>query len=412
MMESPASASLQTDRLYTRQFFRVFGAVILFMTGVALQFHFGQYLAYLGHGVDTLGYVLSISIVGTLSIRLHIGHWIDRFGCRPSWLVGTCLFAAAVGSIQFTGRLWLIVVLRTLSAVGIATVMTTVAVFAANIAPPHRRAESIGTIGLAGFLGMIIGPALGDWIFTGPGTSIVPYRVFFSVSAACSLLAGGTMRVIAFPRSRRAAEGRQPVERPPRPHAITTARVIIRHWPGVILLIGVVFMMAFCFPMLFLERLAEFRGFRNIKVFFFVYGPTAIIFRIIFRRLPERLGRRRTLLLGLLSMAIGLLCMRGIHAEAQLVLPALLMGTGHCFIFPSMVDLAAGRLPAEHRGTGTSLILGAGDLGLLIGFATLGKLIERFDFDVALLCLAVTVLATAVLFAVTAYPRVPSRAEA
>ena len=46
--------------------------------------------------------------------------------------------------------------------------------------------------------------------------------------------------------------------------------------------------------------------------------------------------------------------------------------------------------------------MGAGDLGMLIGFAALGELIEAFGFDVALLALASAVLATAVLFAVSA----------
>ena len=76
------------------------------------------------------------------------------------------------------------------------------------------------------------------------------------------------------------------------------------------------------------------------------------------------------------------------------------MGAGHSFIFPSMVDLAAERLPLEHRGTGTSLILGAGDLGMLIGYAALGEMIVTFGFDVSLNILAGTVLLSAVVFGV------------
>ncbi|MFQ5494368.1 MAG: hypothetical protein ACE5EX_03210, partial [Phycisphaerae bacterium] len=60
-MIDPAFA--EHDRLYTRRFFEVFAAVALFMSGVALQFHFGQYIAYLGHGVDTLGKILGAGMV-------------------------------------------------------------------------------------------------------------------------------------------------------------------------------------------------------------------------------------------------------------------------------------------------------------------------------------------------------------
>ena len=77
------------------------------------------------------------------------------------------------------------------------------------------------------------------------------------------------------------------------------------------------------------------------------------------------------------------------------------MGAGHSFVFPSMVDLAAERLPAERRGLGTSLILGAGDLGMLIGFMSLGEVFDRFGFDAGLVALAAVVLGATIVFAAT-----------
>ena len=156
--------------------------------------------------------------------------------------------------------------------------------------------------------------------------------------------------------------------------------------------------MVFCLQSLFLERLAEARGFKDIKVFFLVYCPTAIVLRILCRRVPQQFGRTRTLFGGLLLLSAGLLCVRGIQFQWQLVLPGLLMGAGHSFIFPSMVDLAAEGLPFDYRGTGTALILGAGDLGMLIGYVALGELIDAFGFDLALTTLAVTVLSGAMVF--------------
>lgn len=388
------------DRLYTRRFFQVFGAVVLFMTGLALQFHFGQYLQYLGYGVDTLGHILSISMIGTLLVRLQIGRWVDRFGFRPTWLIGTIVVAAAVGSMQFTERLWLITILRAFSTVASSAVMITVVVFAAQIAPPRRRAESIGTMGLAGFLGMIAGPTLGDWIFAGNLDSVVPFRVFFSASAVCSLLAGGVMLLARLPR---------PVGRPPtlsvssvspRSRAPSQLKIVLGHWPGAILLVSVVFGIAFSFQSMFLERLAEERGFKDIKLFFLIYCPTAMLLRLIFRRLPEQIGRSRTVLLGLALMATGQFGLVGIGSQVELLMPALLMGAGHCFIFPSMVDLGAERLPVEFRGTAAALVFAAGDVGMLIGFAAMGEVIDAFDFDVALTALACSVLACAVFFAI------------
>jgi predicted MFS family arabinose efflux permease len=396
--EGATDGALPSDRLYTPLFFRVFAAATVFMSAVSLQFHFGQYIGYLGYGVDTLGWLLSLATVGTLMIRLQLGRWIDRFGYRPTWVGGALVVATATALMQLSTSLWVLGALRLLTVMATAAVMTTVAVFAARVAPPQRRAESIGSIGLAGFTGMILGASLGDVVFSGPSDSIIPYRVFFTGSAACALLSAVIILRLRLPAGGGVAIGAGSGEagRPP-----SILRVLRAHWPGMILLVGVVFSMVFCLQMSFLERLAEQRGFRDIKVFFLCYGPTAMTLRIVFRRVPERIGRTRTLVAGLTLLSVGILLLVGADSQARLVLPGLLMGAGHCFVFPSMVDLAAERLPHEHRGIGTSVILGAGDLGMLIGFAVMGQLIDAFGFDKALVALAATIFAGTVIYALS-----------
>ncbi len=413
MPAMPDSSATSDDRLYTRQFAQVFSAVLLFMTAVALQFHVGQYIEYLGHGVDVLGRIMSIGMVGTLLMRLRVGRWIDRVGCKPIWLAGAVAFAVATGSMQFATQLWVVTALRAISGMATAAVLTTVAVFAAQIAPPGRRAESIGSMGLAGLVGIAVGPTVGDLIFSGTADSITPFRIFFFASAACSLLSGVIVLMLTMRSNTRGAAGfslrdaansdklADPVpELAKRP---SQRALVLRHWPGMILLVGLVFAMVFCVQSMYLERLAEARGFHDVKLFYLVYSPTAITLRIIFRRLPQQIGRSPTMVLGMILMATGLCCLLGIESQWRLIPPGILMGAGHCFIFPSMVDLAAGRFPAEHRGTGTSLILGAGDVGMLIGFATLGELIDAFGFDAALLTLVGLMLGSAGAFSIRAY---------
>ncbi|RME38047.1 MAG: MFS transporter [Planctomycetota bacterium] len=429
--------------LYTPRFFQVFAAVVLVMTGYALQFHFGQYIAYLGHGVDTLGKVLSLGMVGTLAIRLHIGRWIDRFGGRPVWLAGTVLFALSMTGMPLTRNFALIVALRMAAVMSVAAVLTTAAVFAAQMAPVARRAESIGTMGLAGFLGMMIGTTTGDFVFAGDTEAARVYYVYFAISAVCHLLSAGIIFFLPSDIVRReesphpstgsrpgggqgaaTSRGRKPAAQrgdrafagesgsqgnqadPPSGRdapvaAASTWRTIRDHWPGTILLVGMVFSMVFCFQSSYLERLAEARGFKDIEMFFLIYAPTAMVLRVIFRRLPQRIGRSRTLVLGLLLETTGLMFLVGVTEEWHFVWPALLMGAGHCFIFPSMVDLCAACFPLSLRGTGTSLILGAGDLGMLVGFVTLGEIIDRHGFDTAIETLAAALLFATVTFAAT-----------
>lgn len=382
----------------------MFLAVLLFMTANALQFHFGQYVAYLNHGVDVLGRIAALSMLGTLCIRLHIGRLIDQAGCKATWLAGAVAFALATGAMQVTKDVYLLTALRALAVMSMATVMTTVAVCAALIAPPLRRAESIGSIGLAGLAGIMVGPTLGDLIFSGSTASIGPYRLFFTTSALLSLASGMVIMLGVVP-------GRQAETRGALQPSAGTLATIVHYWPGMILLIGLVFGMVFTVQSTFLERLAEARAFRDIKVFFLIYSPTAITLRIIFRRLPQRIGRRPTVLLGMFLLAAGLFCLAGAESQLALVVPGMLMGAGHCFIWPSMVDLAAGRLPPDRRGIGTSLILGAGDFGMLIGFGALGELFSTWGFALALGSLGLAVLTAALLYALSRSKTVAARGE-
>ena len=78
--------------------------------------------------------------------------------------------------------------------------LTSVAVLAAQIAPPRRRAEALGTMGLGGFTGMVIGPTVGDYIFSGDTGLITPYRIFFCCSAACCLASALIIALLPSPR--------------------------------------------------------------------------------------------------------------------------------------------------------------------------------------------------------------------
>jgi predicted MFS family arabinose efflux permease len=375
--------------LYTFRFGQLFLTAVCFMTGVGLQFHFGQYIGFLGRSERDLGLVLGLGMIGSLCARPFVGSLVDRFGAKPGLVAAGLLSASTAVCFPFTSDLPVVCVIRVLATTSVATFFTALAVIVSRMAPPRRSAEALGMVGVGGFVGMMIGPTLGDAIFARGTDEIRFYYIFFFTTAAASALATGlatTLRVSDLSVEHRSTWG-------------ASARVVFRHWPGLVLLIGIVFSMAQTVPSSFLERMAEERGFKDIKLFFLAYAPTAIVLRFVFRRLPERFGRRRTCILGLLLYGAGMFWLRKADSQGGLVLPAMLLGAGHCFVFPSMVDLAADRLPPEHRGLGTSLILGAGDVGFLVGAITWGQVITARGYEATLVAVALACLATAVLFA-------------
>ena len=127
--------------------------------------------------------------------------------------------------------------------------------------------------------------------------------------------------------------------------------------------------------------------------FFVAYSPMAIGMRLAARRLPYRLGRRRTLMFGLLLYIVAVLVLIPVNSGPLLIVPALIMGAGHSFSYPFLVDLAAERMPQQHRGVATSVILAAIDAGFLIGFITVGQLIKWLGFGPAFAIVAGLALA-------------------
>jgi MFS family permease len=127
-------------RLYTPSFFLLFAVIFCFICGYSLQFHFGQYVEFLGGEEGVLGWVLGLGVIGSLCTRPIVGLLIDRFGPRPGLLVGALLSMGAALSYPWTRHLTVVCLLRVVSMMALALFMTAGAVLAAWIAPPRRRA--------------------------------------------------------------------------------------------------------------------------------------------------------------------------------------------------------------------------------------------------------------------------------
>ncbi|MCK4658978.1 MAG: MFS transporter [Phycisphaerae bacterium] len=380
---------IDQPRLYTWQFFQLFGIVVLYVTGMSLQYHFGKYTAELGWHEDVLGWIMGIGMAGSLLVRPWIGNWVDRLGTKPVLLAGTVLAGAAALSYRLTSDMSVLVILRIVATLANALFYTAMASHAAHLAPPHRRAEILGSVGIAGFVGIVIGPVLGDWIFSQRVVQVSPFTVFFVAAAVIHWMAAGLACTLRRPHL-------EPTRRTAHQPFLHTLRTC---WPGMILLAGVTFFLSQTIVSLWIERFAKSQGIPNIRVFYLGYASIAIVLRIIGRRIPELAGRQRTLIIGFVLMSCGFLLLKGARTEFGLFFPALVLGTGHCFIYPSLIDLGAEKFPPAQRGLGTSIIMGAGDVGFLVGFITWGQLITWSGFGFSFVLMAVSMLLVAATYA-------------
>jgi MFS family permease len=394
---------VSAERLYDRNFNCAFLSQIGFsLVNMALLAHYPRWIAHHGGEVDAAGWITGTATIAGLVLRPWIGQWVDRFGARTIWLSGYGIFA--IGSLS---NLWIhdlgpgIYLCRALLVVGSAVIFSSSLTYVTHLAPPGRKAEAIGTLGAGAFLGIVIGPLLGELVLSAARTReefetlfvggvvllLVPVSLLMLVRPAETEPGRGSIRFLEF---------------------LKTSR---RHWPGTVVLMQVTFGLCVTVPFVFLTKFVDDTGladtgFSKVSLFFMCYAGWGMTLRIIFRRTPDRLGRRKVLLVGAVIMSLGMLSFLMVDPDhaALIVVPALLCGTGHSLMYHTCTSLFLDSFPTDVRGAGSGLSMVALDIGSVGGAQLLGEVAHRFGYNLLFLIVAGATLTAASVYAISSVP--------
>lgn len=360
------------QRVYNSSLALAFLANVFQLVAVSLLFRYSDFVNVLGGDEWHLGWIVGIASVGAIVCRLIQGTAIDRFGPGAIWilsLVGEIIaifWHLGIDSVSGTE----VYLARSLFAMSLAGTFGAWISFISLQAPQQRIAEVIGVIGSSGFVGMAIGPTIGDWLFANAGTYTDQVEQMFhvaAITATISLLFAGLAWWLAS-RGGLLKPQEQPVFDNP-------VRVIWNSKPGFILVIGMLMGLTIGFPGTYLRPFAESIDIENIKSFFIIYNVVAFVSRLLFRNAPQVLGLSNTILLGFGFMALSMLLYLPLQNADGFWLPATAGGLAHCFLFPSVVAACTNAFAKIHRGIATQLILGMYDLGVLVGMPVIGFLV-------------------------------------
>ena len=185
-------------------------------------------------------------------------------------------------------------------------------------------------------------------------------------------------------------------------------KTVRRFWPGSIIYVNAAFGLCMTVPLHLLKRFVldedltapVFGNLGFISVFYLVYAGWGITIRLLFKNTPDRIGRRKVLLAGLIAMIIGFISFSFISPTRMwiLVIPALFCGTGHGLTYHCMTALTLQTFPEQHRGTGTALALMAFDLAAVIAMPIMAWIILVAGYDTMFLAIAATVAIVASIF--------------
>jgi MFS family permease len=369
--------AVNPTRLYDGNFAIAFASQICFVLASSLMAHYARWITFLRGDERHVGLIMGLAPVISLLFRPWVGPWIDRLGVRRTWTIGQVVVAVALPlNLVFAEVGPGLFLLRMVTTLGFAVVFASSLTYVTTVAPAGRRTEAIGVFGAAGFVGMLFGPAIGDVTLGATHRERSDFAWYFVVMTIAVVASSVLLAFVRpLPRS----------ERTSAIHFRSFVRTARRYWPGTILLVNVVFGVCMTVPFGFLAEFIDDVHLQEwgIGGFFLCYAGWGLFIRLALRDLPDRLGRRRFLLLGMFAFGLGSLSFLFVHAEHgwRLVIPAILCGTGHALVFHTMVSLALESFPPEARGTGSVVVLTHLDLGQIAGAPILGQLAFHSGYE-------------------------------
>jgi MFS family permease len=278
-----------------------------------------------------------------------------------------------------------IYLLRIAHGLAEALLFTALFTYAADLVPARRRTEGIALFGVSGMLPIALGGLLGDWIL-----ARADFAAVFALAAALALVS--FLLSLGLPERARAPAL---IEASRGFRAALAQRDLVPLW-----WIGTLFALALASAFAFLKRFVDETGIGSVGGFFGAYAGMAVVMRLFFGRLPDRVGPKRVLFPALVSLATGYLVLAFAEAPRDVVIAGALCGAGHGYTFPILFGMVVTRASEADRGSATAIFTALFDLGVVLGGPLFGGLALSLGFSWAYAAAAAVVALGACVFAV------------
>jgi MFS family permease len=373
-------------RLLTPRFLLLTTGMLLYITSAGMQIPtLPLYVTdRLGGSEIAAGVVAGAYYFSAFFLRPFLGRLGDLRGRRILLIGGSLVAAVTSAALAFTGGIGGVMPLRLLGGIGEAALFVAGLAAIDDISPPERRGEAVAVSTLSIYLGLAIGPPLGEWIAATYGFDATWY-----ISAVVAL-AGG---VAFWP----VGETRRAITEPPRFRLIHPAGLLT----GAVLLGS---SLGFAGYSAFLKLYSQELGLASAGWLFILYSLTLVAFRLAGRQIPDRLGAQPTARMCLLASTLGL-AMMSIHAVWALVVGSLVLAIGQSLTFPALVSMTVQRAPESERANALATYTGFLDISFGIGPILVGVLAASAGYDMAFLGAAGFAGAAYVLLSASTRPR-------
>jgi MFS family permease len=329
----------------------------------------------IGAGDIAVGVVVGCYAITGLLLRPVAGRLADRWGRKPTVLVGTLLIAASGFLILPDLGLAGLIFARLVVGVGEGSLYTAGSAWIVDIAPAARRGRVLGLYGLAVWGGLSVGPLIGQLLLDASG-----YRAVWIFAGALPLLGTAIALFIRDPfRPRPHAE----------PHPLIAPEAVR---PGIAVGLAAV---GYATVAAFIVLMLEDRGIGHGATVFAAFAAMIVVARLLAGGLPDRFGAPRVAIGAALIEAAGLVAMALAGSLPVALLGGMAMGAAFSLLNPSLMLIAVGRVAESARGATMGTYTAFFDAGIGIGAPLAGLAAALTTYEGAFVLAALVAVGSA-----------------
>ncbi len=309
----------------------------------------------LGGGDVAVGVVVAVQAISAIAIRPWLTPKFNEWGVKPI-LIGSIVASGLSFALSgFVPNIFCLIVLRLIFGAGMAALFIGALTAVTGLVSPIRSGEAISLFSIAPYLGMGIGPLIGQAVFHAFG--------FITTFLAAGVVAlTGVIPMIFY----RAA----PVEVPLEQEEVTLKRFYRPAvWPGVVIALGIVGMLSFgAFMPLFAQEIPGL----EIQICFLILSVGVLLMRTLGSRLPDRMGPKKTGIMATIALIIGMAGLATTMGPYWAYLAIVPFAIGQALQYPGLLSLTLDDISELDRPVAISTFtlffdLSQGFGGLVVG---------------------------------------------
>ena len=384
-MTNPADrvTGVHDGRLLTRDF-----ALVTLATGF-FMLSFGATLPVLPRYVSNelggsdlaVGIVVGSYAVSAIALRPLVGRLGDSRGRRLLFVGGACLTAVGMAAHIPADSVGLLIGARLLIGAGQGAAFVGATTLVNDLAPPDRRGEAASWFSTAIYVGLGLGPFIGEALLSRASFDAVWVAV--TVGMVIAALIGLTM-----------PKGVPEVIDDGWTPEVRTGLARLLHptgvGPGVIVFLGAMGFIGFnTFVPLYGEEL----GMSDVAGVFLLFSAVVLVVRLLGRKLPDAYGPVVVGSVALAASSMGLLGVGALRSIVGLYLFTIVLGFGSALLYPALMAAAVNAAHERERSAVIATFTLFFEFASVAGGAVLGIVASQTSYAGAFVAAACFALA-------------------